>query len=154
MTVTPIQELRRRPAGRLKAHSTGAATSSCWRPGGKRSWRLPWRRSAAGLAVFALNRLGGPEYKAWADVAIVRTVSELTLDPRFTTTSDTDVRYIASNATAFRNALLGLAQGPAIAEQVVAQLGDLLNPTKRIPAVLAETSLPPWSVAGALGIVI
>jgi uncharacterized protein involved in exopolysaccharide biosynthesis len=92
----------------------------------------------AGLAVFALNRLGGPEYKASADVAIVRTVSELTLDPRFTTTSDTDIRYIATNASAWRNGLIGLAQGPAIAKQVVGQLGDLLGTEQRIPDNLAK----------------
>jgi uncharacterized protein involved in exopolysaccharide biosynthesis len=91
-----------------------------------------------GLVAVALNSLGGPQYKAWADVAIVRTTSELNFDQRFTTTSETDIRYIATNAVAWRSALIGLAQGPDIAEQVVGQLGDLLDAQQRIPVNLAN----------------
>jgi capsular polysaccharide biosynthesis protein len=91
----------------------------------------------AGLVAASLNWLSEPTYKAWVDVAIVRTVSELNFDQRFTTTSDTDIRYIAMNASAWRNALVGLAGGPAIAEQVVAQIGDTLDAKHRIPANLA-----------------
>jgi capsular polysaccharide biosynthesis protein len=92
----------------------------------------------AGLVAASLNGLSEPTYKAWVDVAIVRTVSQLNFDQRFTTTSDTDIRYIAMNASAWRNALVGLASGPAIAEQVVAQIGDTLDAKHRIPANLAE----------------
>jgi uncharacterized protein involved in exopolysaccharide biosynthesis len=92
----------------------------------------------AGLVAVALNSLGGPKYKAWADVAFVRTTSELNFDQRFTTTSETDIRYIATNASAWRSALIGLAQGPAMAEQVAEQLGNLLDAEQRIPANLAR----------------
>jgi capsular polysaccharide biosynthesis protein len=125
-----------------------------WMAEGESDWRhymvtlVSWWREIAviavatallaGLAASALNWLSGPQYKASADVAIVRTVSEITLDPRFTTTSGTDIRYIATNASAWRNALLALAEAPAIAQQVVEQLGDVLDPQERIPDNLAR----------------
>jgi capsular polysaccharide biosynthesis protein len=92
----------------------------------------------AGFAVVAANQLHEPEYKAWAEVAMVRTISQLNFDERFITTSGTDVRSVAANSTARRNALLGLAQGPAVAEQVAGQLGDALDAEERIPTNLAK----------------
>ncbi len=56
----------------------------------------------AGVAVLAYGWLSGPRYKAWADVAMVRTISQLNFDERFITTSGTDVRSVAANSTARR----------------------------------------------------
>ncbi len=90
----------------------------------------------AGLAVMGLRFLGAPQYAAAADVAILRTVSEVTFDERFTTTSDNQA---TSNAAARRNALVALAVSPALAETVIAQMGDDLTVEQRQPTVLAET---------------
>jgi uncharacterized protein involved in exopolysaccharide biosynthesis len=92
----------------------------------------------AGLAAFAANRLLEPQYKASADVAIVRTVSQLNFDERFTTTSDEALRSDGELVSARRNALIGLAESPAIAARVIEPLGDLLKPQERVPANLVR----------------
>lgn len=89
----------------------------------------------AAAAVWTLGAIGAPTYSAYADVAIVRTVSDVTFDERFTTTADT---LSAATVSARRNALLALAVGPALANIVVQQLGDALPEKQREPAALAR----------------
>lgn len=87
------------------------------------------------VGTLILFRLNGPQFDATADVAIVRTVSDVNFDARFTTTSD---ETTPSNVAARRNALVGLVKSGAIAPAVIAELGDQLNEEERNPALLTE----------------
>lgn len=71
-----------------------------------------------------------PRYEASADVAIVRTVSDVKFDERFLTTSD-DLTASSANTPARRSALLGLVTASAIAQEVLNQLGDKLTVADR-----------------------
>src|SRR5262245_10199047 len=85
---------------------------------------IAWRREIllitfgvaflAGLVIVASRWLLPPIYEASADVAIVRTVSDVSFDERFVTTSD-KVGEDTSSTTARRNALLGLVSSGGIA---------------------------------------
>lgn len=91
----------------------------------------------AALAILALRLLLPPGYEASADVAIVRTLSDVTFDPRFRTTSDEQVAEPGS-ANARRTALLGLVATGAIAQEVIAQVGNQLTAKELVPANLLE----------------
>lgn len=101
-----------------------------------RRWRLIL--VLTGLAVLAagLVSLVSPPlpYEATAGIAIVKTKTNVEFDSRFTTTSVDSAAAQAVDAR--RNALLGLAQNSAIAGQVIAELGERLEPAEHNPAVL------------------
>ncbi len=85
-----------------------------------------------------LSRLILPaQYEASADVAIVRTVSDVNFDERFRTNPE-ELGVDTASLSARRSALLGLVATGAIAEGVIAQLGDTLSVEERIPANLLE----------------
>lgn len=99
----------------------------------------------AAAAVLTLRFLQTPMYAADSNVAIVRTQTQVTFDDRFTTSSDQMTN--AADITSRRAALLGLVYNGAIAERVIAELGDLLNDQERDPAMMlrridAELSTP------------
>jgi uncharacterized protein involved in exopolysaccharide biosynthesis len=87
------------------------------------------------VGILGLRFLSKPTYEAGADVAILRTVSELTFDERFTTTSD---NATVSNSAARRNALVALAVSPSLAAAVVDQLGDVLTTEEQEPGTLVK----------------
>lgn len=89
----------------------------------------------AGGALWLLGLLRTPMYAASADVAVVRTVSEVNLDERFTTTSE---QPLANALVARRNALLALAESPALAQVVIDELGAQLNEDQRNPQFLVQ----------------
>jgi uncharacterized protein involved in exopolysaccharide biosynthesis len=98
----------------------------------------------AAAAVVALRLLQAPLYEASSSVAIVRTQTEVNFDERFTTSSG---QATATDVNSRRGALLGLVFNGAIAERVIAEMGDQLSETERDPAVLlrqidAELSVP------------
>lgn len=78
--------------------------------------------------VLALEWLRTPQYEANAEVAIVRTVSDVQFDERFTTEPQIPTM---DSANARRLALVVLANSPAIAQEVIAQLGEQLGPDDR-----------------------
>lgn len=83
-----------------------------------------------------LSRLILPaQYEASADVAIVRTVSDVNFDERFRTNPE-ELRTDTASLNARRTALLGLVATGAIAEEVITQLGDTLTVQERNPANL------------------
>lgn len=85
--------------------------------------------------IYLLLLLAGEDvYESAADVAILRTVSEVTLDERFVTSAENPV---ATTAVARRNALIALAENPALANVVIAELGDALPEDLQNPAMLA-----------------
>jgi uncharacterized protein involved in exopolysaccharide biosynthesis len=90
---------------------------------------------AAGGIYWFLQSAEPPTYVASADVAIVRTISEVSFDERFTTQPET---VAASNAAARRGALLALASSPSLAVEVVEVLGNDLPEELRNPALLAK----------------
>ncbi|MCX6050304.1 MAG: Wzz/FepE/Etk N-terminal domain-containing protein [Chloroflexi bacterium] len=90
------------------------------------------------VAVEGLRFLLTPRYEAEASVAIVRTFSDVSLDPRFKTQTEDTTTTQANSASARRSALLGLASSSSIAQKVIDQLGDKLSDNERIAANLAE----------------
>lgn len=84
-------------------------------------------------AVLALRFLQAPMYEADANVAIVRTQTQVSFDERFTTSSG---QMAAADISSRRSALLGLVFNGAIAERVIADLGDQLNAEEQEPATL------------------
>lgn len=84
-------------------------------------------------AVLGLRLLQAPEYEADAAVAIVRTQTQVTFDDRFTTSSS-EVGNTDINSR--RTALLGLVFNGAIAERVIAELGNQLAANEQEPAML------------------
>jgi uncharacterized protein involved in exopolysaccharide biosynthesis len=93
--------------------------------------------AVAALAVVALKAVLAPRYEAIASVAIVRTFSDVSFDPRFKTQTDDATAAQASSAASRRSALIGLASSGAIAQKVIDQLGDKLSGKEKIPANLA-----------------
>lgn len=90
-----------------------------------------------GAGILGLRIALPPVYAASADVAIIRTMSDVKFDERFLTTSD-GLNTDALNANTRRSALLGLVSTGAIAEEVIGELGDKLNVRERNPANLLK----------------
>jgi capsular polysaccharide biosynthesis protein len=87
----------------------------------------------AAAAVVTLRLLQTPMYEADSNVAIVRTQTEVSFDERFTTSSG---QVATSDISSRRSALLGLVFNGAIAERVIADLGDQLSEEEQEPATL------------------
>lgn len=87
----------------------------------------------AAAAVFALRATQIRMYEAAANVAIVRTQTDVNFDDRFTTSSDSNR---TQDVTSRRAALVGLAKSGTIAEAVITDLGDQLDEEQRDPASL------------------
>lgn len=90
----------------------------------------------AAAAVLGLRAVQIPMYEAGANVAIVRTQTDVNFDERFTTSSDSNR---TQDATSRRAALVGLAKSGTIAESVIAELGDRLDEERRDPAGLLRS---------------
>ena len=93
--------------------------------------------SAMVLAAVGILLILPAQYEASADVAIVRTVSDVNFDERFRTNSQ-ELRTDTASLSARRSALLGLVATGAIADEVITQLGDTLTAEERRPANLLE----------------
>jgi len=89
----------------------------------------------AGGGYLLLNLSRENVYAASADVAILRTISEVTLDERFVTTAESPT---ATANVSRRNALIALAESPAIAIDVINELGDQLPEEMRNPSSLEQ----------------
>lgn len=105
----------------------------------------------AGLAVQALKAVLTPKYEANASVAIVRTFSDVSFDPRFKTQTDDTATVQTSSAASRRSALIGLASSGAIAQKVIDQLGDKLSGREKIAANLADLVSPELASGGRSG---
>lgn len=89
----------------------------------------------AGVGWYTLGVMRTDLYSATADTAIVRTTSEVTLDERFVTTSEAPG---TTAAAARRNALIALADNPALAQVVIDELGAALPEELRQPSELSQ----------------
>lgn len=91
----------------------------------------------AALGILAMRLLLPAQYEASADVAIVRTISDVNFDERFRTNAEelgTDVTSLSAR----RSALLGLVATGSIAQEVITQLGDTLSVEEQNPANLLD----------------
>lgn len=103
----------------------------------------------AALAILALRLVLPPSYTATAGVAIARTVSNVSFDERFQTTSD-ELGTDTASASARRSALMGLVATGGIANEVIAEVGALLSEEERDPSYLIEQiEAVPGPVTGA-----
>jgi len=89
------------------------------------------------VGILLMRLLLPPQYEASADVAIVRTVSDVNFDERFRTNPE-ELGADTVSLSARRSALLGLVATGAIAQEVVVQLGDTLSAEEQNPANLLE----------------
>jgi uncharacterized protein involved in exopolysaccharide biosynthesis len=86
------------------------------------------------LAAVGLTLSRPTVYEATAAVVITESRAEISFVPEFRTTS----QGLPANADARRNALIGLVKNPAIANKVIATLGDRLPPALRSTTELVE----------------
>lgn len=91
----------------------------------------------AAIGILALRFLLPAQYEASADVAIVRTVSDVNFDERFRTDPE-NLGTDFTSLSARRSALLGLVATGAIAQEVITQLGDSLSGNEQNPANLLD----------------
>ncbi len=89
------------------------------------------------LGIIVLRLVLPAQYEASADVAIVRTVSDVNFDTRFRTNPE-ELGVDTVSLSARRSALLGLVATGAIAQEVITQLGDTLTTEEQNPATLVE----------------
>lgn len=89
------------------------------------------------LGILAMRAVLPPRYQASSNVAIVRRVSNVTFDERFQTNPE-ELGANTANLSARRTALLGLVTTGTVAREVIAELGDILEPEEQIPANLLE----------------
>lgn len=97
----------------------------------------------AAAAVLLYRQLTPPIYEAAATAVIVRTVTTVQFDERFTTTPEDVGAASGANVDSRRAALVALAGSGAIAQQVIDKLGDelpaeLQNPTDLLQQVQVQ----------------
>lgn len=85
-----------------------------------------------GVSVWLYRKVTPPVYEATATAAIVRTLTDVRFDDRFTTSSDQPNLDVNSR----RAALVAMVQSGTLAEQVIVELGDQLPVELREPAAL------------------
>jgi uncharacterized protein involved in exopolysaccharide biosynthesis len=102
-----------------------------------RHWRLI---IIVGLALAIAGAVGGSLVvqgrQASADILVIPSTSQITLDPRFQTTTGSNV----SNPTFARQALINLASSRLVAEQVVKDLGELNISPERLTQQVSVVS--------------
>lgn len=103
------------------------------------------------LAVEALKLVLAPKYEASASVAIVRTFSDVSFDPRFKTQTDDANAVQANSASSRRSALLALASSASIAQKVIEQLGDKLTAKERVAETLTKAVTAELASGGRSG---
>ncbi|MCB0133321.1 MAG: hypothetical protein KDD78_20800, partial [Caldilineaceae bacterium] len=91
----------------------------------------------AGVIYVILDNLEEPTYRASSSVIVARVTNNANFDDRFQTFSDETGGNAAINVSR-RGALLGLVRTGAVAQAVVAELGDQLPPHLQEPAQLLE----------------
>ncbi|MEZ4733808.1 MAG: Wzz/FepE/Etk N-terminal domain-containing protein [Caldilineaceae bacterium] len=102
------------------------------------------------VGILLMRLILPPDYEASADVAIVRTVSDVNFDERFRTNPE-ELGADTVSLSARRSALLGLVATGAIAQEVVIQLGDILSEEEQNPANLLEMVEAELASAGGAG---
>ena len=104
----------------------------------------------AAVGILTLRLLLPAQYEASADVAIVRTVSDVNFDERFRTNPE-ELGSDFTSLSARRSAFLGLVATGSIAQEVIAQLGNTLNAKEQNPANLLDMISADLASAGGAG---
>lgn len=104
----------------------------------------------ATVTILILRFVLPAQYEASADVAIVRTVSDVNFDERFRTNPET-LGTDFTSLSARRSALLGLVATGSIAQEVINQLGNSLSPTEQNPANLLDMVSAELASVGTIG---
>ena len=92
----------------------------------------------AGMALIALRLLSTPLYESAATIAIARISSDVTFDERFRTQSDEAAVTQRASLDSRRASLVGLVKNGAIAQAVIAELGNQLNEEEAEPEKILE----------------
>jgi uncharacterized protein involved in exopolysaccharide biosynthesis len=102
----------------------------------RRRWKLIASVTAvAVIAAAVVSLLLPPVYEAKAGVVSVQSRSELTFEPRYQTVEGELQRQ---DVQARRQALLALVKSSSVAAEVIAQLGDALEPEERQVAAMLK----------------
>jgi capsular polysaccharide biosynthesis protein len=92
----------------------------------------------AGGAAWLVSAPKQPTYQAAAGIAIVRSSTQLTFDPRFVTTSGLNP-YSYVDPVQRNKSLIAIVKNPEIANAVIAQLGNQLTPDEQKPTLLVSS---------------
>ena len=93
-------------------------------------WLIVLGTFLAGATALVVSFLTPPIYQAEAGVLIVRSGSEIVLEPRYRTLTEEDVAPII-NMQERRKALTALVSNSTIASQVIGEIGSILEPEER-----------------------
>ncbi len=85
----------------------------------------------SGLAVLLVTMLMPPTYEAEADLAIVKSGSDVNFDPKFKTVSEFDLAQAVVDQAARRKALASIASSPDLVTAVILQVEGPSNPAAR-----------------------
>jgi len=100
-------------------------------------WLIVLGTFLAGATALVVSFLTPPIYQAEAGVLIVRSGSEIVLEPRYRTLTEEDLAPII-NMQERRKALTALVSNTTIASQVMEELGSILEPEEREAGMLVE----------------
>jgi len=98
-------------------------------------------------AYIAWTMLRVSVYAASADVAILRTVSDVSFDERFTTQTE---EVVGTALVSRRNALLSLANSTALGQEVIDRLGELLPEELQDPTELAKSVTTEMAISASV----
>jgi uncharacterized protein involved in exopolysaccharide biosynthesis len=92
----------------------------------------------AAFITFLFIRLSPPTYEAKSSIAIIRSRTDVSFDPRMLTLSEGELSSLNADSNSRRNALIGLVKSNAVAEQVFRETGELLPVNMRNISHLLE----------------
>lgn len=100
-------------------------------------WLIALGTLLAGGTALAISLLMPPVYEAVADVASVKSFSQISLSPEYRTLSEAQLTQ-GLDFKSRQQALVAMARGDEIASAVIAELGSTLSPDERQVARLVE----------------
>jgi uncharacterized protein involved in exopolysaccharide biosynthesis len=103
--------------------------------------RWYWIVGSVGLAlvlVFLITRLSAPTYEVKSSIAIIRSRTSVSFDTPIQTLSEGDLASLNADANSRRSALIGLVKSNVVADQVLAEVGELLLEEERNLSSLLE----------------
>ena len=93
-------------------------------------WLIVLGTFLAGATALIVSLRMAPVYQAEAGVAIMRSKTQISFEPRFQTVSEAELARMVSLQDRLK-ALSALVKNPAVASQVIQELGSTLDPEER-----------------------
>ena len=93
-------------------------------------WLIALGTFLAGATALIVSLRMAPVYQAEAGVAIMRSKTQISFEPRFQTVSEAELARMVSLQDRLK-ALSALVKNPAVASQVIQELGSTLDPEER-----------------------